>query len=240
MQEIPELHQVVADYCFLKNKSMKSEQLIAFEAPIAIPRDDMITLAPTVPNQLINSSIVQAWSFLMNKSSLMAKPSCLFFGIDHNRPLKISLASQKTSQEAKDRSPKSVLAGLSQTWLDWLQLCNVKDQFMGVDLEALSVCLRANGKRGVTTLQKIWEEWTKTQALDLDAAEFVFQIPKFLKKRKHPKAEEMLNFNLGLIELPFLKSRQDNYSGSYLFPHMKAYDGINGLGLGSIKDCCNK
>uniref|UniRef100_A0A803MVW1 Ubiquitin-like protease family profile domain-containing protein n=1 Tax=Chenopodium quinoa TaxID=63459 RepID=A0A803MVW1_CHEQI len=246
MQEIPELHQVVADYCFLKNKSMKSEQLIAFEAPIAIPRDDMITLAPTVPNQLINSSI---------------------------RPLKISLASQKTSQEAKDRSPKSVLAGLSQTWLDWLQLCNVKDQFMGVDLEALSVCLRANGKRGVTTLQKIWEEWTKTQALDLDAAEFiilplkmedhyfvaiinlknetvdylditeyedttewVFQIPKFLKKRKHPKAEEMLNFNLGLIELPFLKSRQDNYSGSYLFPHMKAYDGINGLGLGSIKD----
>ncbi|XP_021733332.1 uncharacterized protein LOC110700143 isoform X3 [Chenopodium quinoa] len=202
MQEIPELHQVVADYCFLKNKSMKSEQLIAFEAPIAIPRDDMITLAPTVPNQLINSSIVQAWSFLMNKSSLMAKPSCLFFGIDHNRPLKISLASQKTSQEAKDRSPKSVLAGLSQTWLDWLQLCNVKDQFMGVDL--------------------------------------VFQIPKFLKKRKHPKAEEMLNFNLGLIELPFLKSRQDNYSGSYLFPHMKAYDGINGLGLGSIKDCCNK
>uniref|UniRef100_A0A803MVY3 Ubiquitin-like protease family profile domain-containing protein n=1 Tax=Chenopodium quinoa TaxID=63459 RepID=A0A803MVY3_CHEQI len=149
-------------------------------------------------------------------------------------------------------------------------------------LEALAVCLRAHGKRGVTQLQKIWEEWTKTQALDLDAAECIFfpfkkedhyfvvvinfrnetvdqldsteyedteewesiktfiketvnQIQKFLNKRKHPKAEKMLNYNVRLIELPFQKVRQDNYSGSYLLLHMKAYDGVNSLGLGSIK-----
>uniref|UniRef100_A0A803N5Q4 Ubiquitin-like protease family profile domain-containing protein n=1 Tax=Chenopodium quinoa TaxID=63459 RepID=A0A803N5Q4_CHEQI len=117
-----------------EKRKMRSEQLVTFEHPIAIPRGDMIPLAPTVPNQLINSSIVQAWSFLMNKSRLTARPSCFFFGINHNRPLKISLASQKTSQEDKDRSPKSVLAELSQAWLDWLQLCNAKHQFMEVDL----------------------------------------------------------------------------------------------------------
>uniref|UniRef100_A0A803NEG6 Uncharacterized protein n=1 Tax=Chenopodium quinoa TaxID=63459 RepID=A0A803NEG6_CHEQI len=52
----------------------------------------------------------------------------------HDRPLEIFLASQKTSQEAKDCSPKSILAELSQAWLDWLQLCNEKHQFMEVDL----------------------------------------------------------------------------------------------------------
>uniref|UniRef100_A0A803MSF2 Ubiquitin-like protease family profile domain-containing protein n=1 Tax=Chenopodium quinoa TaxID=63459 RepID=A0A803MSF2_CHEQI len=52
----------------------------------------------------------------------------------HDIPLEISLASQKTSQEAKDRSLKSVLIELSQAWLYWLQLCNAKHQFMEVDL----------------------------------------------------------------------------------------------------------
>uniref|UniRef100_A0A803NAX9 Ubiquitin-like protease family profile domain-containing protein n=1 Tax=Chenopodium quinoa TaxID=63459 RepID=A0A803NAX9_CHEQI len=270
----------------------------------------------------------------------------------------------ETSQEAKDHSPKSVLAELSQAWLDWLQLCNVKHQFMEVDLvfipillnihysavvvnmlkgsiqyldnriyettdmdyyknvastsdinsyrdaivdkvskfkvskkldveaefselkemiyvsnfqkenkdcvetmslqfnqvidyvaindynlEALIVCLRANGKRGVTQLQKTWEEWTKTQAMDLNEAGCVF----FPLKKEDQYFVVVINFRNETVDqldrtkyedteewesikkLPFQKVRQDNYSESYLLLHMKAYDGVNGLGLGSIK-----
>uniref|UniRef100_A0A803MMC8 Ubiquitin-like protease family profile domain-containing protein n=1 Tax=Chenopodium quinoa TaxID=63459 RepID=A0A803MMC8_CHEQI len=51
--------------------------------------------------------------------------------------------------------------------------------YFGFDhMEALTICLRANGKRGVTQLQKTWEEWTKTQALNLDAAECIFPMKK--------------------------------------------------------------
>uniref|UniRef100_A0A803MIE1 Uncharacterized protein n=1 Tax=Chenopodium quinoa TaxID=63459 RepID=A0A803MIE1_CHEQI len=68
-------------------------------------------------------------------SKIQCFVDCGKTGIEVNyRPLEIFLASQKTSQEAKDCSPKSILAELSQAWLDWLQLCNEKHQFMEVDL----------------------------------------------------------------------------------------------------------
>uniref|UniRef100_A0A803L0Z6 Ubiquitin-like protease family profile domain-containing protein n=1 Tax=Chenopodium quinoa TaxID=63459 RepID=A0A803L0Z6_CHEQI len=156
--------------------------------------------------------------------------------------------------------------------------------FFGRDfMDALTMRLNAHGKKGVTSLQKLWIDWTKSQSLDLDAAECVFiplkqenyyflavinfknetidhldntlyestdeyehvqsfiletiiQMQKLFKKRKHPKAIEMLSYKLRIIELPFQKQTQENYSGSYLMLHMKVYDGINGIGLGTIKE----
>uniref|UniRef100_A0A803KTW7 Ubiquitin-like protease family profile domain-containing protein n=1 Tax=Chenopodium quinoa TaxID=63459 RepID=A0A803KTW7_CHEQI len=55
--------------------------------------------------------------------------------------------------------------------------------FFGLDfMDALTMCLNAHGIKGVTILQKLWIDWTKSQSLDLDAAECVF-IP--LKQEDH-------------------------------------------------------
>uniref|UniRef100_A0A803MDT4 Ubiquitin-like protease family profile domain-containing protein n=1 Tax=Chenopodium quinoa TaxID=63459 RepID=A0A803MDT4_CHEQI len=82
--EMPELFQVVVDYCFVKYSPFKHEEIGKFESLLMITRDDTISLAPTAPAQMIKSNIVQSWSFLMNDSRLKEDPSCFFFGIDHS------------------------------------------------------------------------------------------------------------------------------------------------------------
>uniref|UniRef100_A0A803MTC5 Ubiquitin-like protease family profile domain-containing protein n=1 Tax=Chenopodium quinoa TaxID=63459 RepID=A0A803MTC5_CHEQI len=150
-------------------------------------------------------------------------------------------------------------------------------------VDALTMCLNAHGKNGVTSLQKLWIDWNTSQSLDLDAAECVFislkledhyflavinfkdetidhlditfyetneeyepiqsfilepviQVQKLFKKRKHPQANDMLSYKLRIIELPFQKEREDNFSASYLLLHMKVYDGANDIGLGTIAE----
>lgn len=61
-------------------------------------------------------------------------------------------------------------------------------------------------------------------------------MQKLFKKIKHPKSNDMLSYKVRIIELPFQKEKQENYSGSYLMLHMKVYDGVNGIGLGTIKE----
>uniref|UniRef100_A0A803N9K9 Ubiquitin-like protease family profile domain-containing protein n=1 Tax=Chenopodium quinoa TaxID=63459 RepID=A0A803N9K9_CHEQI len=47
--------------------------------------------------------------------------------------------------------------------------------FFGLEfMDALTMCLNAHGKKGVTSLQKLWIDCTKSQSLDLDAAECVY------------------------------------------------------------------
>uniref|UniRef100_A0A803KUP3 Ubiquitin-like protease family profile domain-containing protein n=1 Tax=Chenopodium quinoa TaxID=63459 RepID=A0A803KUP3_CHEQI len=156
--------------------------------------------------------------------------------------------------------------------------------FFGFDfMDALTMCLKAHGKKGVTSLQKPWIDWNTSQSLDLDAdqcvyiplmledhyflvvinfkdetidhldntlyetheeyeqvqsfiLETVIQVQKLFKKRKHPQANDMLTYKLRIIELPFQKEREDNFSASYLLLHMKVYDGANGIGLGTITE----
>uniref|UniRef100_A0A803LVK5 Ubiquitin-like protease family profile domain-containing protein n=1 Tax=Chenopodium quinoa TaxID=63459 RepID=A0A803LVK5_CHEQI len=124
MNEMPELYQVVVDYCFVKYSAFKHEELMKYEAPLMITRDDTVSLAPTAPPppQMIKSNIVQCWSFLMNDSRLKEDPSCFFFGIDHNRPLELSLMSQDPSQptlktdEKEITSPSTHAAEVNQAW----------------------------------------------------------------------------------------------------------------------------
>uniref|UniRef100_A0A803MYR7 Ubiquitin-like protease family profile domain-containing protein n=1 Tax=Chenopodium quinoa TaxID=63459 RepID=A0A803MYR7_CHEQI len=99
MHEMLELYQVVDDYCFVKYSPFKHEEIGKFENLLMITRDDTTSLAPTTPVQMIKSNIVQCWSFTMNDSRLKEDPSCFFFGIDHNRPLELSLRSQDASQQ---------------------------------------------------------------------------------------------------------------------------------------------
>uniref|UniRef100_A0A803N066 Ubiquitin-like protease family profile domain-containing protein n=1 Tax=Chenopodium quinoa TaxID=63459 RepID=A0A803N066_CHEQI len=94
MNEMPQLYQVVADYCFVKYSAFKLEERLKYEAPLMITRDDTISLAPTAPSQMIKSNIVQCWSFLMNDSRLKEDPSCFFFGIDHNIFVPICLSNR--------------------------------------------------------------------------------------------------------------------------------------------------
>uniref|UniRef100_A0A803NAW2 Ubiquitin-like protease family profile domain-containing protein n=1 Tax=Chenopodium quinoa TaxID=63459 RepID=A0A803NAW2_CHEQI len=55
--------------------------------------------------------------------------------------------------------------------------------FFGFEfMDALTMCLNAHGKKGVTSLQKLWINWNSSQSLDLDAAQCVF-IP--LKMEDH-------------------------------------------------------
>ena len=61
-------------------------------------------------------------------------------------------------------------------------------------------------------------------------------MQKLFKKRKHPQANDILSYKLRIIELPFQKEREDNFSASYLLLHMKVYDGANGIGLGTITE----
>uniref|UniRef100_A0A803N5Y6 Ubiquitin-like protease family profile domain-containing protein n=1 Tax=Chenopodium quinoa TaxID=63459 RepID=A0A803N5Y6_CHEQI len=98
MNEMQELFQVVAEYCFVKYNPFKHEEIGKLESLLMITRDDTTSLAPTAPTQMIKSNIVQCWSFLMNDSQLKEDPSCFFFGIDHSRPLELSLGSQDASQ----------------------------------------------------------------------------------------------------------------------------------------------
>uniref|UniRef100_A0A803LLT8 Uncharacterized protein n=1 Tax=Chenopodium quinoa TaxID=63459 RepID=A0A803LLT8_CHEQI len=43
MNEMPELYQVVADYCFVKYCAFKDEELVKYEAPLMMTRDDTLT-----------------------------------------------------------------------------------------------------------------------------------------------------------------------------------------------------
>uniref|UniRef100_A0A803MZ57 Uncharacterized protein n=1 Tax=Chenopodium quinoa TaxID=63459 RepID=A0A803MZ57_CHEQI len=87
-------------------------------------------------------------------------------------------------------------------------------------------------------LNQAWYDWmclcdTKEKNM---TAQLIIQMQKLFKKRKHPKANDMLSYKLRIIKLPFKKERQENYSGSYLMLHMKLYDSVNGIGLGTIKE----
>uniref|UniRef100_A0A803M6L4 Ubiquitin-like protease family profile domain-containing protein n=1 Tax=Chenopodium quinoa TaxID=63459 RepID=A0A803M6L4_CHEQI len=156
--------------------------------------------------------------------------------------------------------------------------------FFGFDfMDALTMCLIDHGKKGVTSLQKLWIDWNTSQSLDLDAAQCVYiplmledhyflvvinfkdetidhpditlyetneeyepvqsfilemmiQVQKLFKKWKHRQENDMLTYKMRIIELPFQKEREDNFSASYLLLHMKVYDGANGIGLGTIKE----
>uniref|UniRef100_A0A803MZM4 Uncharacterized protein n=1 Tax=Chenopodium quinoa TaxID=63459 RepID=A0A803MZM4_CHEQI len=47
--------------------------------------------------------------------------------------------------------------------------------FFGFEfMDALTMCLNAHGKKGVTSLQKQWIDWNSSQSLDLDATQCVY------------------------------------------------------------------
>uniref|UniRef100_A0A803MS47 Uncharacterized protein n=1 Tax=Chenopodium quinoa TaxID=63459 RepID=A0A803MS47_CHEQI len=137
MNEMPDLYQVVADYCIVKYSPFKHEKIVKFEGPLMITRDDTTSLAPTAPAQMIKSNIVQCWSFLMNDSRLIEDPSCFFFGIDHSRPLELSLWSQDASQPTDKTEVKSASVHsqeLNQAWYDWMCLRDAKEKIITAQL----------------------------------------------------------------------------------------------------------
>uniref|UniRef100_A0A803MP98 Ubiquitin-like protease family profile domain-containing protein n=1 Tax=Chenopodium quinoa TaxID=63459 RepID=A0A803MP98_CHEQI len=428
MNEMPELYQVVADYCFVKYSPFKHEEIVKFEGPLMITRDDTTSISPIAPAQTIKSNIVQyktevkspsvhsqelnqAWYDWMCPCDAKEKiittqlifiPICMshhyslivvnfmnqtiqyldnreyddrhksFYKIlgsivveemsnflkrinrekadeileyefdEFNFKLKtprytldcgvfamihmlcfsgetfdsdLDLANRKKKHKEVMHNmslqchqvidylaindgenfpnKRYVLSNVITAWSNHLSNIEMERDrsendlvryFFGFDfMDALTMCLNAHGKKGVTSLQKLWIDLNSSQSLDRDAAQCVYlplrleehyflvvinfkdvtidhldstlyetneeyepiqsfiletviQVQKLFKKRKHPQANDTLTYKMRIIELPFQKEREENFSASYLLLHMKIYDGANGIGLGTITE----
>uniref|UniRef100_A0A803N3M6 Ubiquitin-like protease family profile domain-containing protein n=1 Tax=Chenopodium quinoa TaxID=63459 RepID=A0A803N3M6_CHEQI len=199
MNEIPELYQVVADYYFV------NEEIVKFEGPLMITRDDTTSLAPTAPTQMIKSNIVQCWSFLMNDSRLIEDPSCFFFGIDHSRPLELSLRSQDASQPTDKTEVKSPLVHsqeLNQAWYDWMCLCDAKEKIITAQLIFIPICLSNHYSLIMVNFMNQTIQYLDSREYDDRHKPFyrilgsivVEEMSNFLKRINHEKADEILEY----------------------------------------------
>uniref|UniRef100_A0A803N7N9 Ubiquitin-like protease family profile domain-containing protein n=1 Tax=Chenopodium quinoa TaxID=63459 RepID=A0A803N7N9_CHEQI len=209
MNEMPKLYQVVADYCFVKYSAFKHEELVKYEAPLMITRDDTVSLAPTASPQMIKSNIVQCWSFLMNDSRLKEDPSCFFFGIDHNRPLELSLMSQDPSQptsktnEKEIPSPSTHAAKLNQACLVVVNLLKETTQYLD---------------------NREYDDRHRPFYKIL-ASLVVEEMSNFLKRINHEKADEILDYEFDEVKFKWKTPKYTLDCGGFTMMHMLWFTG---------------
>uniref|UniRef100_A0A803MY27 Ubiquitin-like protease family profile domain-containing protein n=1 Tax=Chenopodium quinoa TaxID=63459 RepID=A0A803MY27_CHEQI len=213
MNEMSELYQVVADYCFVKYSPFKHEEIVKFEGPLMITRDDTTSLAPTTPAQMIKSNIVQCWSFLMNDSRLIEDPSCFFFGIDHSRPLELSLRSQDASQPTDKidvKSPSVHSQELNQAWYDWMCLCDAKEKIITAQLTIQYLDNREYDDRHKSFYRIL-------------GSIVVEEMSNFLKRINHEKVDEILEYEFDEVNFKWKTPRYTLDCGVFAMIHMLCF-----------------
>uniref|UniRef100_A0A803MVF7 Ubiquitin-like protease family profile domain-containing protein n=1 Tax=Chenopodium quinoa TaxID=63459 RepID=A0A803MVF7_CHEQI len=226
MNEIPELYQVEADYCFVKYSAFKHEELVRYEAAFMITRDDTVSLAPTAPPpKMIKSSIVQCWSFLMNDLRLKEDPSCCFFGIDHN-------PTPKTDKKEKP-SPSTYTAELNEAWYDWMCLCEAKKKIMTAQLIFVPIFLGNHYNLVVVNFLKETIQYLDNREYDdkhkpfykILASLVVEEMSNFLKRINHEKADEILDYEFDEVKFKWKTPKYTLDCGVFIMMHMLCFTG---------------
>uniref|UniRef100_A0A803MZ40 Ubiquitin-like protease family profile domain-containing protein n=1 Tax=Chenopodium quinoa TaxID=63459 RepID=A0A803MZ40_CHEQI len=122
--------------------------------------------------------------------------------------------------------------------------------FFGFELmDALTMCLNAHRKKGVTSLQKLWIDWNSSQSLDLDAAQCVY-IPLKMEDNYFLAVINFKDETIDHLDSTLYESNEE-YESVHSFiletviqvhklfkkrKHPQVYDGANGIGLGTIKE----
>ncbi|KAL8492103.1 hypothetical protein ACS0TY_023648 [Phlomoides rotata] len=216
-------HKEILDYCFYHSEKDSSlERYYRRGYYLLIEKIDILSM---LPNRHINVQIINAWCNVINHDSLCdGVRSRFIFSLDHSDALIEHMAVENSEK---------LFSNCKSSWDYWLdttmdRLCSVDMIFIPFQVEnhyAAAVVDFIDAKVHYLDNRKYSDSVVRVTFCD--AAEALRKsLSSYLISKNHPKAKDILTFELENIPFPWQTSRADSDCGVYLMHHMKNFDGV--------------
>ncbi|KAL8473567.1 hypothetical protein ACS0TY_030412 [Phlomoides rotata] len=194
-------HKEILDYCFYNSEKDSSlERYYRRGYYLLIERIDILSM---LPKRHISVQIINAWCNVINHNSICdGVRSRFIFSLDHNDALIEHMAVENSEK---------LFSNCKSSWDNWLD--TTMDRLCSVDMVYYLDNRKYRDPVGRVTF--------------CDAAEALSKsLSSYLVSKNHPKAKDILTFELENIPFPWQTSRVDSDCGVYLMHHMKNFDGV--------------
>ncbi|KAL8479103.1 hypothetical protein ACS0TY_030844 [Phlomoides rotata] len=216
-------HKEILDYCFYNSEKDSSlERYYRRGYYLLIEKIDILSM---LPNRHINVQIINVWCNAINHNSICdgVRPRFIF-SLDHNDALIEHMAVENSEK---------LFSNCKSSWDYWLdttmdRLCLVDMIFIPFQIEnhyVAAVVDFIDAKVHYLDNRKYSDSVQRVTFCD--AAEALCKsLSSYLVSKNHPKAKDILTFELKNIKFPWQTSRVDSDCGVYLMHHMKNFDGV--------------